>query len=57
MKLPGKKTLLMGAAGTMAVGALASAGAVLAAGALVRRLQMTDMRDKVVLITGCSRGV
>ncbi len=57
MRLPKKRTLLIGAAGTVAAGALASAGAVLAAGALVRRLRMTDMKEKVVLITGGSRGL
>ena len=57
MRLPGKKTLLWGAAGTAALGTLASAGAVVAAGALVRRVRMAEMSGKVVLITGASRGL
>jgi short-subunit dehydrogenase len=61
MRLPKKRTLLIGAAGTVAAGvaagALASAGVVIAAGAFVRRLRMTDMAGKVVLITGGSRGL
>lgn len=57
MKFPGKKALLWGAAGTVAAGTMASAGAVIAAGALIRRLRMADMHGKVVLITGGSRGL
>ncbi|HEU5403589.1 MAG TPA: SDR family oxidoreductase [Terriglobales bacterium] len=57
MQFPKRRTLLLGAAGTVAAGTLASAGAVIAAGALVRRLRMADMRGKVVLITGGSRGL
>jgi NAD(P)-dependent dehydrogenase (short-subunit alcohol dehydrogenase family) len=57
MRLPSKRTLLLGAAGTVTAGALASAGAVIAAGALVRRLRLADMNGKVVLITGGSRGL
>jgi short-subunit dehydrogenase len=57
MRFPGKRTLLWGAAGTVAAGALASAAAAVAAGAFVRRLRMADMTGKVVLITGGSRGL
>ncbi len=57
MRFPKKRTLLIGAAGTVAAGALASAGVVIAAGAMVRRLRMADMTGKVVLITGGSRGL
>src|SRR5512146_1012563 len=55
MRFPKKRTLLIGAAGTIAAGTLASAGAIVAAGALVRRLRMANMTGKVVLITGGSR--
>jgi len=57
MRFPKKRTLLIGAAGTVAAGTLASIGAVVAAGALVRRLRRADMTGKVVLITGGSRGL
>jgi len=57
MRFRKKRTLLIGAAGTLAAGALASAGALVAAGALVRRMRMADMSGKVVLITGGSRGL
>ena len=57
MRFPTKRTLFLGAAGTLAAGTLASAGAVIAAGALVRRLRMAEMSGKVVLITGSSRGL
>jgi short-subunit dehydrogenase len=57
MRFPKKRTLLIGAAGTAAAGTLATVGAVFAAGALVRRLRMAEMRGKVVLITGGSRGL
>lgn len=56
MRISGK-TLLLGAAGTAAAGALATAGVAIAAGAVVRRLRMANMRGKVVLITGGSRGL
>lgn len=57
MRLPKKRTLLIGAAGTAAAGTLATVGAVFAAGALVRRLRMAEMSGKTVLITGGSRGL
>jgi NAD(P)-dependent dehydrogenase (short-subunit alcohol dehydrogenase family) len=57
MRFPKKRTLLMGTAATFAAGTLATAGTVLAAGAVVRRLRMADMHGKVVLITGGSRGL
>lgn len=57
MRFPGKKALLWGAAGTATLGAMATAGAVVAATAAIRRLAMADMNGKVVLVTGGSRGL
>ena len=57
MRFPKKKTLMWGAAGAAATGALAVAGAAVAAGTLIARMRQADMRGKTVLITGGSRGL
>lgn len=52
-----KKALIWGAAGTAVAGAVVAGGTVIAAGAVLNRLRMAEMRGKVVLITGGSRGL
>src|SRR6476661_1974924 len=57
MRFPKKKTLMWGAAGAAATGALAMAGAAVAVGTLIARRRLADMRGRTVLITGGSRGL
>lgn len=57
MRLPSRRLLMMGAAGVAATGALTGLGLALGTRALWRSLRYADLRGKVVLITGGTRGL